>query len=151
MRAIFAALLLFNFGDFTFAGENAVVVYLLDHTDKKKTETRFWDDWNNSWRGVVELKKVTGKEADALVALMKKSLLPEEATNFCGHDPIYGIIVKTEDGKTLKTSLCFKCLTWVCPKERLSISGKPGAENKLCIELRKIIELPPELLKKPEK
>ena len=128
--------------------ESKVVLHLLDHTGKAKAKGRFWIDWNKSWRGIVQSRKVTGKEADAIIALLKKSLQPDEATNFCGHDPIYGIVATEENGKQLETSLCFKCVTWVRPGKRLVISGKPGADNPLAVELRKVIEIPQELRKK---
>ena len=128
-------------------GEVNVTLHLLDHTDEKKTASRFWLDWNDRWRGIVESKKITGDRAEEIIAKLRRSLLPEESTNFCGHDPIYGIEAVAADGKVLKTSLCFKCVTWVQPKKRLTIAGKPGAGNALCRLLREELEIPEELRK----
>lgn len=133
-------------GSLLLAGEAKVTVHLLDHTDAKKTETRFWIDWCDNWRGIVETKTVTGKAADEIIAQMKKSLEDFESGNKCGHNPIYGIEVVYGDGSTFNTSLCFSCNTWVKPKTRMSIDGKHGIDNDLCKKLREVIELPQELL-----
>jgi len=135
-------------GSLLLAGEAKVTVHLLDHTDEKKTETRFWIDWCENWRGIVETKTVTGKAAEDIIAQMKQSLEDIESDKKCGHNPIYGIEVVYEDGSTFNTSLCFSCNTWVKPKTRMSIAGKHGAENELCKKLRAVIELPDELLPK---
>jgi hypothetical protein len=129
------------------SGEAMVTLHLLDHTAKKKTETRFWIDWNKEWRGIVSSKVVTKESADEIIILLRKSLLNTEAMQFCGHDPIYGIEAIDTDGKILKTSLCFSCLTWVKPGLRLDIAGDRDANNLLCKKLREVIELPEELLK----
>ncbi|NNE93672.1 MAG: hypothetical protein HKN23_18640 [Verrucomicrobiales bacterium] len=148
MKQFLVALLFFSSAGFAADKESSVTLHLLDHTDKVAAKEKFWIDWNNSWRGIVQTKTVTGKEADAVIALLKNSLKPDEQTNFCGHDPIYGVIATTAEGKQLKTSLCFKCVTWVQPKKRLVIAGQHGPDNPLAIELRKMIELPKELLQK---
>ncbi|RYD48035.1 MAG: hypothetical protein EOP85_04355 [Verrucomicrobiaceae bacterium] len=75
----------------------------------------------------------------------------EEASHFCGHDPIYGIEATENSGKVLKTSLCFSCTTWVKPGKRLRIDGEPGSENILCKALREVIELPQDLLDEEKK
>lgn len=128
------------------AGEAKVALHLLDHTDEKKTERRFWIDWSKRWRGIVSSKVVTDEAAEEIILILRKSLRNTEASHFCGHDPIYGIEAIDTDGKTLKTSLCFTCLTWVKPGLRLSIAGERGANNVLCKKLREVIELPEELL-----
>lgn len=122
-----------------------VRIHLLDHTGKKKTETRFWIDWCKNWRGVVSSKVVTQKDAEEIIGLLRKSLLNTEAGHACGHDPIYGIEAIDVDGKVLKTSLCFSCLTWVKPGLRLEIKGERGINHALCKKLREAIELPDEL------
>jgi hypothetical protein len=129
------------------AGESMVKIHLLDHTGKKKTQTRFWIDWSKNWRGVVSSKVVTQEGAEEIICLLRKSLLHTEAGHACGHDPIYGIEAIDCDGKVLKTSLCFSCLTWVKPGLRLDIAGERGIHNLLCKRLREVIELPEELLK----
>ena len=129
------------------AGEAKMTLHLLDHTSKKNTETRFWIDWSKNWRGIVSSKVVPKETADEIIMLLRKSLLNTEAMHFCGHDPIYGIEAIDTDGKILKTSLCFSCLTWVKPGLRLDIAGERGANNVLCKKLREVIELPDELLK----
>ena len=48
------------------ADETKVLVHLLDHTDAKNTEYRFWIDWNSKWRGIVASKTVTGEKAGSL-------------------------------------------------------------------------------------
>ncbi len=128
------------------AGDAMVNLHLLDHTDEKTTETRFWIDWNNTWRGIVSTETVTNEAAEEIILLLRKSLLNTEAMHFCGHDPIYGIEAIDTDGKILKTSLCFACLTWVKPGLRLDMAGERGANNELCKKLRELIELPEELL-----
>lgn len=132
---------------FVLAGEAKVTLHLLDHTAQKKTETRFWIDWSKEWRGIVSSKVVTKETADEIITLLRKSLLNTEASHFCGHDPIYGIEAINTDGKVLKTSLCFSCLTWVKPGLRVDIAGELGANNVLCKKLREVIELPEEMLK----
>lgn len=129
------------------AGEAKVMLHLLDHTGKKKTERRFWIDWNNDWQGIVSSKVVTKEAADEIIILLRKSLLNTEAMHFCGHDPIYGLEAIDTDGKILKTSLCFSCLTWVKPGLRLDIAGELGINNVLCKKFREMIELPEDLLK----
>ena len=146
MKALLVTLAVFS-GTLASAAESQVTVHLLDHTGRKKTEARFWIDWSKNWRGVVASKVVTGKAADELILHMRQSLLNKEAGHFCGHDPIYGIEAIGADGKKLKTSLCFSCLTWVKPGLRLNIAGERGANNALCRKLREVIELPDELLK----
>ena len=136
----------FILGAIAMAAEPKVTLHLLDHTKKMETEKRFWIDWNEEWQGVVQSKTVSGKDAEKIIAQLKKSLLKHESDNLCGHHPIYGIEVTRKDGSTLKTSLCFSCTTWVKPKKRLSIAGKYGANNELCKTLRAIIELPKEVL-----
>lgn len=131
----------------TLAGEPKVSVHLLDHTGEKRTKSRFWIDWSESWRGIVESKVVTGKEADEIITMLRTSLKTTEAAHFCGHDPIYGIEADDGEGRVLKTSLCFKCLTWVLPGRRLDIAGKTGIENELCRKLREVIELPEDVRK----
>jgi hypothetical protein len=149
--ALVAIIVLLLFPQQSRAAEAKVTVHLLDHTHKKETKTRFWIDWADVWIGVVESKIVAGVEADNLVHLLRKSLLSTESLNLCGHNPVYGIEASTGDGKVLKTSLCFTCVTWVQPGRRLEISGTPGAENDLCVALRKVIELPVELRQKRSK
>ena len=129
------------------ADETKVTVHLLDHTDAKHTEHRFWIDWNEKWRGIVASETVTGEKAGELIEMFQQSLETTEALHFCGHDPIYGIDATNADGKVLKTSLCFTCVTWVKPGLRLNVAGERGADNELCRSLRTVIELPPELLK----
>lgn len=126
--------------------EDAVTVHLLEPTGKRATRERFWIDWSNEWRGIVTTREATPEQAAKLVELFRGALLKREAEHRCGHDPIYGIVAKSADGKVLKTSLCFTCLTWVKPGKRLLIAGGAGAENDLCKALREVIELPPELL-----
>lgn len=132
------------------AGEAKVTVHLLDHTDEKKTEARFWIDWCDNWRGIVETKTVTGKAADEIILQLQKSLEDFPSDNKCGHDPIYGVEVLHEDGSTFKTSICFSCNTWVKPKTRMSVAGGHGINNELCKKLREVVELPAELLPKAE-
>lgn len=123
-----------------------VTLHLLDHTDKQTTKERFWIDWKKSRRGIVTTKTVTGEPAAKIVSQLRVSLRETEAAHFCGHDPIYGIEATDPDGKALRTSLCFTCLTWVKPGKRLDIDGVRGPENPLCKLLRETIELPKELL-----
>ncbi|MGB0153950.1 MAG: hypothetical protein ACPGFB_07950 [Verrucomicrobiales bacterium] len=127
------------------ADETKVIVHLLDHTDAKNTEQRFWIDWNEKWRGIVASETVTGEKAGELIEMFQRSLEETEALHFCGHDPIYGIEATTADSKVLKTSLCFTCVTWVKPGLRLNLAGERGADNELCRALRTVIELPHEL------
>lgn len=138
--------LAFAAGVSAYAETPALIVHLLDHTDKKKTDQRFWIDWNDKWRGIVETRRASPEEAEKIIEILKRVLLTTEAAHFCGHDPIYGILAVDSEGKKLKTSLCFKCLTWVKPKRRMDILGKRGTDNELCLALRSIIELPRELL-----
>jgi hypothetical protein len=133
------------------AAEPVVTVHLLDPTGKRETKARFWIDWSKAWRGIVTTRAATPEQAKALVALCRTSLVNEEAEHFCGHDPVYGIEATSADGKALKTSLCFSCLTWVKPGKRLSIAGERGVGNELCKALRAVIELPPELLEAGDK
>lgn len=140
------------------AGEAKLTLYLLDHTGKSDSKTAFeairkqdkqppfWIDWSKSWRGVTTMKSISGSDADTLISVLREHLLNTEAMHFCGHDPIYGVDAVTADGKPLKTSLCFKCGTWVKPDMRLDIKGRAGINNPLCKELRKLIELPKEVL-----
>ncbi len=128
-----------------FAASTSVTVYLLDHTGAQSTKTNFWIDWSESNRSIVATQVVTGELADKIINELTSSLKSTEAAHLCGHDPIYGIIATNRDGRQLKTSLCFKCLTWVKPNRRLNIAGKAGVDNKLCKMLREIIELPLEL------
>lgn len=133
-----------------------MTVHLLDHTryslDKKREpidsdpKKRFWIDWSKEWRNINDTRSVKGDEAVALHTLLRESLVNSEAQHFCGHDPIYGIVAVDAEGKILKTSLCFTCGTWVRPNERLDIAGPMGIENPLCVALRKIIELPKEVI-----
>jgi hypothetical protein len=146
MKLLIVALILLS-SVLASAGEATVTLHLLDHTTNKKTETRFWIDWSKDWRGIVSSKVVPKETADEIITLLSKSLLNTEAMHFCGHDPIYGIEAIDTDGKILKTSLCFSCLTWVKPGLRLDIAGECGANNVLCKKLREVIELPEELLK----
>jgi hypothetical protein len=145
MKTVAIALSLL-FGLSAFAAPPSLIVHLLDVTDKEQTDQRFWIDWSDKWRGIIETKNASPQEAEKVIQILKTSLLTTPATHFCGHDPIYGIEATDSDGKKLKTSLCFKCLTWVKPKKRLDIAGKPGPDNELCMALRSIIELPQEVL-----
>ena len=139
------------FGTFPLHAEpSKVTIHLLDHTDKQKTQTRFWIDWSKTWRGIISSKEVAGEDAEKVIKQLRSSLKNTEALHFCGHDPIYGIEATGSDGKVLKTSLCFTCLTWVKPGSRLEISGEKGPDNKLCKLLREFIELPKELLTKED-
>ena len=106
MLSFFLALFV---GAVALAGEAKVTLHLLDHTEKKKTETLFWIDWCDKWQGVVETKQLSGEVANKIIAQLDKSLLKQESDNKCGHHPIYGIEVTRKDGSTLKTSLCFSC------------------------------------------
>lgn len=146
---------------FLCAAEPKITVHLLDYTRESDTENKltrrvegdkrplFWIDWSKKWRAIDSTKALSGREASDLIALMRQNLADSEAGHFCGHDPIYGIEFTDSDGKTLITSLCFKCGTWVQPDKRLNISGKPmGIEHPLCQALRKVIELPKVMLVK---
>ena len=134
-----------------------VVLHLLDHTGKKPTDKKFWIDWSESWRAIEKTKTIEGEDAQEIIDQLRVSLKTSHSQNFCGHDPIYGIIARDKEGKVIKTSLCFKCVTWVTPRragqkgKRLHIVGKPGANNPLSLVLRKHIELPAALLKEPTK
>ena len=145
MKTLLVLLLLFA-ANVAGAGTPTVTVHLLDHTDKVETKAKFWIDWSKKWRGVISTKVVTGDDAEKIIKQLRSSLTNTEAEHFCGHDPIYGIESTDSEGKVLKTSLCFTCLTWVKPGLRLSIAGKRGAENELCKMLRDVIELPKEML-----
>ena len=135
------------------AGEPKVMLHLLDHTGKEPNGKKFWIDWSKSWRVIEQTKIIEGGEAQTIIDQLRVSLKTTECLNFCGHDPVYGIIAKDKKGKTIKTSLCFKCGTWVKPGirgtkgQRLNIGGKHGKDNPLCLILRKHIELPQVLLK----
>ena len=128
MKFLIVALTLLSSGA-AIAGEAKLTLHMLDHTDKRKTETRFWIDWSKNWRGIVKSKTVTNEAADEIIIILRKSLLNTEATHFCGHDPIYGIEAIDTDGKVLKTSLCFTCLTWVKPGLRLDIAGRAWCQQ----------------------
>ena len=78
--------------------------------------------------------------------MFQRSLEETEALHFCGHAPIYGSEATTADGKILKTSLCFTCVTQVKPGLRLNLAEEHGADNELCRILPTVIELPLELL-----
>ena len=97
----------------SWGAEPKVVLHLLDHTGKAKCEKRFWIDWSEEWRGIVKSKTLSKEDSLSVVKALRTSLLKESSSNFCGHDPIYGIEAVDAAGKTLKTSLCFKCVTWV--------------------------------------
>jgi len=126
--------------------ETSVVLHLLDHTRKSQKKERFWINWSKEWRRIEESKTIRGTEADLIIELLRESLLAREALHFCGHNPVYGIVAKSAEGQVIKTSLCFKCSTWVLPNKRLSITGPRGTTHPLCKLLRTHIELPKELL-----
>ena len=143
------AAIIFLFGiSLVHADTPKVIVHLLDHTGKQETKSKFWIDWNESWRGIVTTKEASEEESLELVTKLREALSNTEAEHFCGHDPIYAVDAIDAEGKRLKTSLCFTCLTWVKPKKRLYITGQRGKDNELCQMLREIIELPDELLAK---
>lgn len=96
---------------FAYAGIPTLTVHLLDHTDIKQTESRFWIDWSKKWRGIITTRAATNEKAEKIIQILRTSLTNTEASHFCGHDPIYGIEATDSNGKTLKTSLCFSCLT----------------------------------------
>ena len=135
------------------AAEPKVMIHLLDHTGKSSKDKKFWIVWSESWRVIEQTKIIEGDEAQTIIDQLKVSLDTSESMHFCGHDPIYGIVARDKDGKTIITSLCFKCSTWVKPGirgrkgKRLNINGKRGKDNPLCLVLRKHIELPKVLLK----
>jgi hypothetical protein len=131
------------------AQEAKLTVHLLDHRDLEKSPARFWIDWSKKWRGIVQTEEASPEQAAKVIAILRTSLLKTLSTNLCGHDPIYGIEAVDEEGKVLKTSLCFSCLTWVQPGKRLAIAGQPGSSNELCKALREIVEIP-EVLRDPE-
>lgn len=155
---LLSILLLIGGSSCLIAGEPSVRVHLLDHTRKSDTPNKFdrpikgdtrpqfWIDWSKKWRDIKATATVKGAEATALQALLREALANTEAMHFCGHDPIYGIEAMDAEGKTLKTSLCLTFGTWVQPGKRLDIAGPPGIENRLCVVLRKVIELPKEIL-----
>ena len=155
---LLSILLLISASSCLTAGELSVTVHLLDHTRKSDTRYKldrpikgdkrpqFWIDWSKKWRDITVTETVKGAEATALNALLREALANSEAMHFCGHDPIYDIEAIDPEGKTLKTSLCFTCGTWVQPGKRLDIGGPPGIENPLCVALRKAIELPKAIL-----
>ena len=140
------------------AAEPTMIVHLLDHTRKSDADYKlvrrvqgdtrplFWIDWSKKWRAIDSTKSVAGQEAASLIALLRQSLANTEAGHLCGHDPIYGIEATDADGKSLKTSLCFTCGTWVQPGKRLDITGPMGIEHPLCQALRKVVELPKAVL-----
>ena len=130
------------------ATEPKVIVHLLDHTDKQETKERFWIDWCDNWRGIVKTETVEGEAAKEVITALSVSLSDFPSKNKCGHDPIYGVEVTYEDGSTFKTSICFSCSTWVQPNKRLSIKDGHGIDNPLCKALRKVVELPAEMLPK---
>ena len=113
------------------ADEPKVIVHLLDHTDPKNAEHRFWIDWNKKRRDIVASETVTGEKARELIEMFQRSLEETEALHFCGHDPIYRIEATTAGGKVLKTSLCFTCVTRVKSSLRLNLAGERGADNEL--------------------
>lgn len=158
IRLVLTTLGLISITSVLHAAEPTVTVHLLDHTGKsdtknklvptKKGDTRtlFWIDWSRNWRAIDSTKVVSGQEASDIIALLRQNLSNSLAEHFCGHNPIYGIEATDSDGKILKTSLCFTCSTWVQPDKRLKISGTRGVENPLCKALRKVIELPKDVL-----
>ncbi len=134
------------------AVEPKVMVHLIEPLKENgaPNQKKFWIDWRDVWYAIVETKTVSGKQAASLVELMEQYLLNSEAMHFCGHSPVYGIVARRADGQLLKTSLCFTCGTWVRPGKRLYLGGEPGIKNPLCLELRKVIELPESVLKEPQ-
>ena len=133
------------------AEEPKVTLHLLDHTRSEPTGKKFWIAWSKEWRGIEESKIIKGADAKEITDALRTSLKNTPSQHFCGHDPIYGIVAQNENGQTITTSLCFKCMTWVQPAgtkdRRLDIAGKLGANNPLCLMLRKHIELPEQLLR----
>ena len=130
----------------SYAGEPKVTLHLLDHTGKEPGVEKFWIDWSKNWRAIEKTKSIEGNDAKIIVDPLKISLKSTECMNLCGHDPIYGIIARDQNDQIIKTSLCFKCGTWVKPRLRLDIGGEFGINNPLCLLLRKHIELPRALL-----
>ena len=123
-----------------------VTLHLLDHTGKSKSKEKFYIDWSNSNRAIEKTKIIEGEDAKKILQSLKDNLSTSVSENFCGHDPIYGIVAVSAEGKKLSTSLCFKCATWVRFNKRLIIKGKYGIDNPLCMVLRKHIELPEAIL-----
>lgn len=119
-----------------------VTIHLLRSHPSEKAVGRFWIDWNNKWADVIKSKRVEGDGAREIVQLLSEQLLPKPAENFCGHHPIYGVVARNNEGTVLKTSLCFKCGTWVKPGLRLSISGNSNSEDSLLSRLREEVEIP---------
>lgn len=158
MRLIITVVSLASISSVLRAVQPTITIHLLDHTRKSDTKNKlvrtivgdtrklFWIDWSKKWRAIDSTKTVSEREAVDLIALLRRNLASSEAGHFCGHDPIYGIEATDSDGKILKTSLCFTCSTWVQPDKRLNINGPVGIENPVCQALRKIIELPKEVL-----
>ncbi|MEM1223702.1 MAG: hypothetical protein AAGH40_13185 [Verrucomicrobiota bacterium] len=139
MKQLFliTALLALNF----LHAEERVILHLLDPEGSPVAGKQFWIDWNDEWMAVAEKKEIRSIEAKEIINLLAAMLLPDEATHFCGHSPVYGIEAFRADGVELRTSLCFDCLTWVQPNKRMSISGELGLSNLLCVQLQKHIEL----------
>ena len=129
-----------------FAGDPKVTLHLLDDTGKSKSKEKFYIDWSDTNRAIEKTKVIEGEDAKKVLQALKDNLSTSKSSNFCGHDPIYGIVAVSASGKKLTTSLCFKCVTWVKPKKRLNIKGKHGVDNPLCLVLRKHIELPESVL-----
>lgn len=123
-----------------FSAEQQLTVHLLDPTGKVQTASRFWIDWNNKWMGVIKTKKASPEQTAKVIDLMKIALTQTEADHFCGHRPAYGITATDSNGKTLKTSLCFDCYTWVLPGRRLSINARSAELAKV---LKEIIDSTP--------
>jgi len=131
--------------------EPKITLHLLAAKGEKSNGNRFWIDWSDHWMGISKSKSIRGEEAQKIISLFERSLTNTEATHFCGHSPVYGVVAYREDGKKLKTSLCFSCVTWVKPKTRLDIKGKRGIDNVLCKALRAHIELPKSILEKAKR
>ena len=90
-----------------------MMLHLLDHTGKEPNGKKFWIDWSKSWRVIEQTKIIEGGEAQTSIDQLRVSLKTTECLNFCGHDPVYGIIAKDKKGKTIRRN------------ERIIICQKP--------------------------
>ena len=57
---------------------------------------------------IAQSKTIKGEDAKKIVDLLGAMLKSSEATHFCGHSPVYGIVAKRADGNTVKTSFVFR-------------------------------------------
>lgn len=122
-----------------FAGgvPDRIVIYLLDPRLVEVTDDSMPIEWKKIRTDVLGTRKLNATESTKLTKLLRKELVDDDNTPFCGHSPAYAVTILREGRSPATVTLCGTCRTWARNGELRVLHGDAALEY-----LDKLLPLP---------